>query len=342
MNRQRLAGFALALVLCVPLAGQAATITTPGIVAQTIAATLACMRWMPVGICFWLHCTWTGCSVRTSLKVGHYNPDLVVSAYNELGGNPWVEIRATLGLAQQAAANGLLGALLGVPIDSAGNRTEGTGDRKDHRNLVFRETDAIGHPLSSLSGSVAGVGLLCESQATSFVPYFQSGLDALAWRQEIPEIFYPASWIPGLREVGNWPLQTWGNVHPRTGWTTQAEEPKAAALNAQRAGDIVTRTGQPHVYLPLTGSGSGGQQVWPPGPLMETDARTGTWQMLTPRAESSCAVFGTNDLVGLVGWGGGRVDPAGDYVWNLWRPYQCCNREGQLLLSDINWIAYPP
>jgi hypothetical protein len=25
------------------------------------------------------------------------------------------------------------------------------------------------------------------------VPYFQSGLDALAWRQEIPEIFYAAS-----------------------------------------------------------------------------------------------------------------------------------------------------
>jgi hypothetical protein len=57
------------------------------------------MRWMPVGVCFWLRCSGTGCSVRTSLKVGHYNPDLVVSVYNELGGNPWAEIRATLGLA---------------------------------------------------------------------------------------------------------------------------------------------------------------------------------------------------------------------------------------------------
>ena len=64
-------------------------------------------------------CSWTGCSVRTSIKVGHYNPDLVVSTYNELGGNPWTEIRATLGLAQKTAATGLLGALLPVPIDSA-------------------------------------------------------------------------------------------------------------------------------------------------------------------------------------------------------------------------------
>jgi integrating conjugative element protein (TIGR03756 family) len=300
------------------------------------------MRWMPVGMCFWLRCSSTGCRVRTALKVGHYNPDLVVSAYNELGGNPWAEIRATLGLAQRAAASGLLGALLPVPIDSAGNRTEGTGDRRDHRNLVFRETDAIGHPLSSLSGVVTGAGLLCESQTTSFVPYFQSGLDALSWRQEIPEIFYPASWIPGLREVGTWPLQTWGSVHPRTGWSTQAEEPKAAAMNAQRAGDIVTRAEQPHVYIPLTGPSSGSQRVWPPGPLVEKDARTGTWQMLAPRPETSCDVFGTNDLVGLAGWGGGRVDSAGDYAWNLWRPYQCCSRRGQWFLFDINWIAYPP
>jgi integrating conjugative element protein (TIGR03756 family) len=265
---------------------------------------------------------------------------LVVSSYNELGGNPWVEIRATLGLAQKTAAAGLLGSLLPVPIDSAGNRTEGSSER-DHKNLVYRETDAIGHPLSSLSGLVSGVGLLCPSQTTSFFPYFQSGIDALSWRQEVPEIFYPASFIPGLRELGSWPLQTWGGVYPRTGWTTQAEEPKAAAINAQRAGDIVTRTGQPHVYVPVTGS-SGFGKVWPPGPLVERDRRTGTWQMLVPRTESSCNVFGTNDLASLTGWGGGRVDSAGDYVWNLWRPYKCCQRRGQWFLFSIDWMAYPP
>ena len=257
MNRQRLNVFVLAVVLQTPLASHAATVTTPGIIAQTTAATFACMRWMPVGVCFWLHCSWTGCRVRSSLKVGHYNPDLVVSVYNELGGNPWAEIRATLGLAQRAAATGVLGALLPVPLDSAGNRTEGSGKRRDHRNLVFREADAVGHPLGTLSGVVTGVGLVCASQTSSYVPYFQSGLDAFAWRHELPEVLYPASWVPGLREVGTAPLQTWGGVYPRTGWTTQAEEPKAAAVTAQRAGDIVTRAGQPHIYTPLTGPSPG-------------------------------------------------------------------------------------
>lgn len=342
MKRRRIVGVLAVLLLQGGVTSQAATVTTAGIVGETTSAAFACMRWMPVGVCFWLTCTPFGCSVDTSLKVGHYNPDVVVSVYNELGANPWAEIRSTLGVAQRAAATGLLGSLLPVPIDSAGNRTEGTGDRRDHRNLVFRETDAIGHPLGSLSGFVAGVGLICESQATSFFPYFQSGLDALPWRQEIPEIFYPASWIPGLREVGTFPLQTWGSVHPRTGWTTQAEEPKAAAVNAQRAGDIVTRSAQPHVYVPLTGPNSASQRVWPPGALKEKEERTGLWQMLAPRPEASCDVFGLNDLADLSGWGGGRVDEAGDYVWNLWRPYQCCSRQGQVFLLDINWIAYPP
>lgn len=342
MKASRFISLLLVVVLLIPVAGNTGTITTSGIVAKTTAAALSCARWMPIGMCFWLRCTLFSCSVRTSIKVGHYNPDLVVSSYNELGGNPWVGIRSTLGLAQKAAATGLLGSLLPVAIDSAGNRTEGSTDNRDHRNMVFRESDAIGHPISTLTGVISGVGLLCQSQTTSFFPYFQSSLDALSWRQEVPEIFYPASFIPGLRELGTWPLQTWGGVYPRTGWTTQAEEPKAAAINAQRAGDIVTRSGQPHVYVPVTDSLEFRQRVWPPDPLVEKDRRTGTWQMMVPRTETSCNVFGTNDLASLTGWGGGRVDSGGDYVWNLWRPYKCCSRRGQWFLFSVDWMAYPP
>lgn len=332
----------LAASMSLPLPARAGSITTAEIVSKTTDAAFSCMQWMPIGICFWLRCSIYDCDVETSLKVGHYNPDLVVSSYNELGGNPWEEIRSVLGSAQKSAAAGLLGALMPVPIDveSAGNRTEGTTANRDHKNLIFREVDAIGHPLGSLSGIVSGTGMLCETETTSFVPYFQSSLDALSWRMAVPEMFYPASFIPGLREIGNWPLQTWGGVYPRTGWTTQAEEPKAAAITAQRAGDIVTRTGQPHIYLPITELSSG-QKVWSPGPLMEKDRSTGIWQMLVPVTETSCDVFGANDLATATGWGGGKVDEEGDYVWNLWRPYKCCEQKGVFLFS-IDWTAYPP
>ena len=318
---------------------RAGSISTMEIISKTADATFACMQWTPVGLCFWLDCSFFGCGVESSLKIGHYNPDFVVSSYNELGRNPWNEIRSVLGSAQKAAANGILGRLSALPVDSAGNRTEGTADNRDHKNLLFRETDVIGHPQQIFSGAFPQT--LCASQAQPFVPYFQSGLDAQSWRHAIPEIFYPASFIPGLRELGSWPSQTWGGVYPRTGWTTQAEEPKAAALTAQRAGDIVTRDRQPHVYLSLDEPAPRDQHVWPPGPLFETDRRTGTWQMLLPKSDTECAVFGINDLGSVSGWGGGRVDEEGDYVWNLWRPYKCCQRRGQLFLFDFDWAAYP-
>ena len=107
-------------------------------------------------------------------------------------------------------------------------------------------------------------------------------------------------------------------------------------------GDIVTRSGQPHVYVPVTASSPSGLKVWSPGPLMEADNATGTWQMLLPEPEASCDVFGTDDLASLTGWGGGRVDSEGDYVWNLWRPYTCCQRRGQWLLAEFDWVAFPP
>ncbi len=161
-------------LIWVPMA-QAGVTTTPQIVAQTTAGALTCMRWIPIGMCFWLHCSWSGCSVRSSLKVGHYNPDLVVSSYNELGGNPWLEIRATLGFVQKTAATGLLGSLLSIPIDSAGNRTEGSSEPREHRNLVFRETDAIGHPLASLAGVVSGVGCSVSPTGVSLISGCETG-----------------------------------------------------------------------------------------------------------------------------------------------------------------------
>ena len=336
----RARGFLIACVIALGGAQAivAETLTTPTIVQRTTAAALSCMHWMPIGMCFWLRCGFRGCRVRSSVKVGHYNPELVVASYNKLGGNPWFEIRSTLGAAQNAAATGILGRLLRFPVGSGANRTEGTAS--EHRNLVFRETDAIGHPLSTFS--LLSFGVICRAQATPFVPYYQSSIDALAWRSALPEILYPASFVPGLREIGTWPVQSWGSVFPRNGWVTQSEEPKAAAITAQRVGDIVTRRGQPHLYVPLSGPNSGSQRVWPPGPLLENNARTGTWQMMSPKVDTSCAVFGANDLARVTSWSSGRVDAGGEYAWNLWRPYKCCNSRGQWFLFSIDWFAYPP
>ena len=208
----------LALLLLLPVTGMSGTISTAGIVSQTTTAALSCMRWMPVGVCFWLRCSLTECTVETSLKVGHYQPDAVVSSYNDTGGEPLGGDSRNPGTGAETAATGLLGSLLSIPMDSAGNRTEGSRSRRDHRNLVFGKPMWSATHWVRLAGIVAGTGYVCESQTRSFFPYFQSGVDALSWRLGVPEMFYPASLIPGLREIGTGPCRPGvGSTRARAG-----------------------------------------------------------------------------------------------------------------------------
>lgn len=328
-----LAAAGLALTGGVPPAE--ADLTTPEILEQTIAALPSCLDWEFKGVCLWLLCTPGGCSVEESPRVAHYNPDLVVCSYNELGENPWREIRRTLGVAQESAASSLVEGATGFEPD-AGHQDRGSEEREQKRNLRFKEADAIGHPLESISSFTdIDSGLLCPSTAEMYLPYFQSAMDAIEWRLNIVErALYPASWTPGLSEVGNWPSNTWGPVHPRIGSIHQPEDPKAGAVIAQRAGDIVTRRGQPHVYTPLSNDISG-YRTWAPVPLRPADASTGKWQMHHPRSTSSCMVFGVDDTNGP-SWASGVRDAtddegAQDYAWTLWRYYDCCEREGTFI-----------
>jgi len=141
--------------------------------------------------------------------------------------------------------------------------------------------------------------------------------------------FLDASIDSAMREIGGrLTLNLWGSVYPRGGFLHQADDHKAAAVVAQRAGDIVTRRGQLHVYQPLLANSRPG--YWPAGALKESDASTGKWQELTPRLSNTCAVFPH----------GGFLTQAqqGDYAWALWRPYSCCQRRGQVFLGSTDFM----
>ena len=269
----------------------------------------ACLAYKVIGVCFWLSCTPFSCEIETSIRVQHFNPDLVVSSYAATGENPWAEMAA-----------------LSAPIPGA----EGGGNlitpntRRD--NLPrFKNVDAIGHPGGwAVSQLAAQSGLACASGALAFQPYFLSTLDTLAWRYAIPESLYPEALTPGLREVGSQLAgEMWGNVYPRHGFLVQPDDFKAAAVMAQRAADLVTRNGQPHVYLPLTPAARAG--YWPPPPVLENDPSTHHWQPLVPEVQDNCAVFPTEAVQA----------EDGAYAWALWRPYSCCERKGQVLLGTV-------
>ena len=272
-----------------------------------------CLEYRVVGICYWLFCTAFGCKVRTSVKIRHFVPDAVVSSYSNTGANPWTEVRA-----------------MSAPNSTARAGGDGTTNHDNENNLAkFKNADVIGHPGGQVFSQFASAsGYACEGAGTAFMPYLLSTLDTLAWRYNVPEMVYPESLIPGRREVGTRTgLNLWGNVYPRGGFLHQTDDYKSGAVVAQRAGDIVTRRGQIHVYQSLLAEARDG--YWPAGELMESDASTGKWQELTPTLSNSCAVFPHTNT---------RVQAQqGDYAWALWRPYSCCERRGQVFLGSTDF-----
>lgn len=286
-----------------------ATISTGSIMASS--ASTSCLDYKVVGTCFWLFCTQFGCKVRTSTKVKHFLPEMVVSSYNHGGQNPWSEVSSF----NQGAVKG----------------GEYRSPHKQYTQFTFKNADAIGHPQGAISQMLNSTGYYCQSQTTPFVPYFLSGLDFFAWDENLPEMFYPEAMVPGMREVSQIG-DNWGNVYPRSGAINQVHDYKASAVIAQRVADIVSRMAQPHIYFPAAKSEGAGE--WPPGPVEEGNARTHKWQMLYPQMEESCSVFphgSSNDTHSA------KVSEKGNYAWALWRPYSCCKRRGQTFLYSIDW-----
>ncbi|WP_313053443.1 TIGR03756 family integrating conjugative element protein [Pseudomonas lopnurensis] len=307
-SRRLRAGIATILLTA---ASSSFALNTATIASSTVSPD--CLEYRVVGICYWLRCTNFGCAVETSVKVRHYVPDAVVSSYSNTGENPWIEVRA-----------------MSMPNASAQAGGDGTTNHDNENNLAkFKSSDVIGHPGGYvLSQFASSFGYSCEGAGTAFMPYLLSTLDTIAWRYNIPEMAYPEALVPGMREIGSrTSLNLWGNVYPRGGLLHQSDDYMAAAVVAQRAGDVVTRRSQLHVYQPLFADAEDG--YWPAGELVETDAQTGKWQELTPTRSRTCAVFPHNDA---------RVQAQqSDYAWALWRPYACCEREGQFFLGSTDF-----
>lgn len=283
-------------------------ITSAAIITSTLSP--QCMEYKVVGICFWLYCTPYGCKVKMSTKVRHYVPDAVVTAYANTGMSPWTEMSA-----------------LGAPNSAAQAGNNGTTNHTGEENVLkFKEADVIGHPGGATFTKFASAsGYVCKGASLPFIPYFLSALDTIAWRKGVPESAFPEALTPGVREVGSYlTADQWGAVYPRSGFLHQPDDYKTAAVIAQRAGDITTRRGQIHVYLPMAARPRDG--YWPAGALKEGDSTSGKWQELAPTLSPSCAVFPNS---------GPRIEAAnGAYAWALWRPYSCCERRGQTFLGS--------
>ncbi|WP_230971781.1 TIGR03756 family integrating conjugative element protein [Nitrogeniibacter aestuarii] len=309
------------------------TVTSVELITQATASFVnpACGAWHVSGICFWLKCTMFGCSIETSVRYSHRQPDVVVSTYHEAQLHPWPLVGVPLANAANQAGTSILGGM----FDSAGTMFK-AGNRSDKQRR-WRDGDVIGHPAASMQfGSVS-----CPSGVTSFFPYYHSVLDSWVWRGILPvELLYPGAWIPTFREVSTMPLtSTWGSVFPRHGELVQQHPVKNAAVLSQRIGDFVTRGGQPHIYNKLPSDSMtkrDGMLVWDPSAVTENDFRN-VWQLSAPMfgpAAATCSLFGNPDA-GPLSYGDYATSSSHGHAFTLWRNYGCCDVKGAFIGAVI-------
>jgi TraU protein len=170
-----------------------------------------------------------------------------------------------------------------------------------------------------------GSDYMCPPGIMPFGLAFQSDLDAPFWRGIVPlESIYPATWLPGMREIGQGLLQTWGNVWPRQGAIYQQHPVKGAAAAVQRAGDIISYPAQPHIYTRLQLTDDTNYRFFGFQGIREHDEEHTIWQRVFPNPQQSCAIFGADDSTSLIGFGDGHNFNSRGTVWNAWRRQDCC------------------
>jgi len=317
-----------------------------------------CVAWAPTGVCFWLKCRPfpPSCSVKTSLKVRHYNPDAIVQVYQTPGDVPWDEMSFVSEFAE-LGQSGITPANADRMTGQDRSSSKGKNKRKQSSKIMSRHVDIIGSPgLFPVSEGLGSTEYGCESGVQPYMPYFISTVDYFSWKFPYTEFLNLATFVPGMREVGERKdgenetflfTGRFGNVYPRIGSLMQNDTYKASAVFAQRAADIVTDNFALHLYQFL-GEKNSKQGWWPPGQTKEWTSKEGKWQMLYPKAESKCHIFGepsTREDVKVSSSGATNVlydgyqkrrSDDGNYAWQFWRPYECCEKKGQIFLYSID------
>jgi integrating conjugative element protein (TIGR03756 family) len=156
---------------------------TIAIATDTIAAFPSCARWRVRGVCSWLRCRITGCSIRTSFRVQHYMPEVVVSTWHDPTQHPWGDV----GRLVSTAVTGVGSAILALPIDSAGTPAPAVDTYK------FRDADAIGNPLVMLP-QVLATGSMPDIPSLMTVPDYT---EMLAFPSQLGAIAESWSNVPG-------------------------------------------------------------------------------------------------------------------------------------------------
>ncbi len=313
----------------------AMTVDLATLVADT--ANLQCLDYKVKGMCFWLQCVGPKCSIRTSVLVSHYNPDAIVETISGGDETPveWLtsQFRPIFKPASKSMNHGFD---VGTGVQSA--------YRDQNKENNFYDVNVYGNPallvFRDMMGSMMEMVGFCKSDVMPFQPYMASVIDS-EWRWGLLEsvlTVWPANFSRDLSAKGSDVMGTltgldekFGNIYPRIGAVRNPNRFTASMVIAQRSADIVTSDASSHLVLPLPTTVFG-YKTWAPVKPIEGDSSTATWQRNYPRGRSStCKAFpsGGNETYSYSA--GTDFSPTHNYLYTLWRRYECCKKRGKFL-----------
>jgi integrating conjugative element protein (TIGR03756 family) len=286
------------------------------LIKDTLKAIPYCLHYKIKGVCYWE----SPAGVNTTLYVEHYLPDVVVTVFSKPDENPWPEINLSIDKAGKIAQQKIVSSFSGFDV---GSGQHSLSDQHE-QNVFFKEADVIGNPALGVLPNELG---LLPSTASPLMPYYQSMLDSASWRgfpqiktTQLEEAYAMVSDIKHHIGTG---LINWGGIYPHEGKVATSNDVKAAAVIAQRAGDLITSNDLMHLSGHIFHSLSNrcGQEC-KAAPIQENSDKT-EFQMIYPVETDKCDYFGKTTDYGK----NAETKTNGAYVWVIWRFYEGC-RDG--------------
>lgn len=294
---------------------------------------LKCVDWKITGGCVWLRITPFSVSVKHSFKVSHYSPDAIVEVFHDINHTP----------ASYAKLNNKIAKSLGNSVFSGLAFKGQKQNNDDSDGDGFHDIHIMGNPLIMLHDSTIGslyrsMGY-CNSGVIPFETYMHSFTD-VEWRlglwETVNALRYSYKMVTGRDDIqiidhganaiGG---SLWGDLYPRIGVTENPSPFIGAAVVALRGAVLATSSSGIHTLLKIQNSNSG--KVFSDGVV---DIQNGKWKVLLPKhfTGRQCT---TMPFAGVSNYTGTKEPETNsrNYVFQLWRNYQCCKRKGTFISS---------
>lgn len=320
----------LLVCACTALASNAwalsppSTITGIGISEDAITHYLNYSHMEVIGICLWVKWHWYGPSFDTTLELDQFQPDMVVSVFDQPGDNPWVEANTFIDPVAHAAGSASVNLTYGQSLAyGANNATPQVNDQ----NMRTYVVDVVGDPFVAM-----GFPWMLRSDTNAYNPYYSSDSDAAPDRMGLAEALQLNTYNPFAYYIGPSMFSNWGYLYPRVMTINQPNNYMGSILAGLHGAAIVTNRNYLHVVQSTNNScGTNCAVANINGSTSDSNA---IWEEVYP----------LDKKIQLGEMGAGSITPVGasdnqagkgNYVFQVWRHYRgCIQGNGSLVFAS--------